>query len=991
MLTYILEVSICWGVFYLLYALLLSKETFFHFNRWYLLTTFVLSLAIPKVEWRLPEPVAESEIATVYFQPITVGMETLEVTVTATPVASGVDFMDVLRWIYLAGVAFFTLRFFIGLWQITRLYRRGEKRWTTFYELVLSQKTHQPFSFFNRLFMSKLIPLSPEEEKQIVQHELAHIRGLHSADVIILEIIGILFWCTPLVYFYRRSLCNVHEYIADAVVLRTSKKKQYGHLLIRQSQSGPQVALANHFHSQLKKRILMMMRNKSKRQAMLKYLLAIPLTLGVMLLFSNADAQESLQKQAEALEQAFTDAGGVLKLTSENGTITLKTEKGVDVKGDTIPWSTESVLPLSERPTYEIHYPNGTIETTMDSDFIGNEINPNDIEKIDVYRPDNLVKIWMKGSKAAWYERRQEMLRATGSKLSVGISSDNFIELVVLDNAFPKLEEPNFEIVYPDGELLSLSGQEIGFEHGRADLKPYLRNGTLKVETVTNNGKEGYIRIRVVENQSQTLENEEDYTIELIYKNGKVVRFKQSSGSDITDFVNLDDIESVSVSRKPEPLIKVYLKIDLKKDNNAQIDNEIFKTVDEMPRFPADCEDATSDQALKQCADRAMLEFIYSSIKYPAAARNVGVEGTVVAKYTIDANGAVVNPSIERGIGSGCDEEVLRILKAMPRWTSAQKDGKAVAVEMVLPVRFKLADEHEENVESDHSMVIDAENQQLSYSKNETVHVTGYGDHSGGKKINSEQDGATLEETVVVGYGNKKKTPANGDVFKVVEQMPRFPAACPDAHSDQALKACADRAMLEFIYRNIKYPQTARDNNTEGMVVVSFIVEKDGSTSNAKIARDIGDGCGVEAVRVVELMQKQNIRWAPGRQRGKPVRVQFNLPVRFKLEQPTTAKPKSDTDAKAEFIAPSPTLQLQQFQANPNPTNGLLNVSFQAEPKPTRVQVFDANGKVVHHEMLQNFTGNYQNTFDFGNLPKGILYVIIRQQERQFVRKVVLQ
>jgi protein TonB len=103
------------------------------------------------------------------------------------------------------------------------------------------------------------------------------------------------------------------------------------------------------------------------------------------------------------------------------------------------------------------------------------------------------------------------------------------------------------------------------------------------------------------------------------------------------------------------------------------------------------------------------------------------------------------------------------------------------------------------------------------------------------------------------------------EVFKVVEQKPEFPDG--------------EAAMLKFIYDNIKYPSIARENGVEGMVVVSFVVEKDGSISDARIARDIGAGCGQEAVRVVNMMPK----WNPGKQRGRPVRVQFNLPVKFKL------------------------------------------------------------------------------------------------------------
>lgn len=104
------------------------------------------------------------------------------------------------------------------------------------------------------------------------------------------------------------------------------------------------------------------------------------------------------------------------------------------------------------------------------------------------------------------------------------------------------------------------------------------------------------------------------------------------------------------------------------------------------------------------------------------------------------------------------------------------------------------------------------------------------------------------------------------EIFQVVEQDPEFPGGI--------------EALYKFIQSNLKYPQLARDNNIEGRVFVQFVVEKDGSVSNVKAARDIGGGCGAEAVRVVKSMPK----WAPGKQRGKAVRAAYTLPVVFKLQ-----------------------------------------------------------------------------------------------------------
>lgn len=125
--------------------------------------------------------------------------------------------------------------------------------------------------------------------------------------------------------------------------------------------------------------------------------------------------------------------------------------------------------------------------------------------------------------------------------------------------------------------------------------------------------------------------------------------------------------------------------------------------------------------------------------------------------------------------------------------------------------------------------------------------------------------------------------PVSNIVNKKVEEMPRFPG-CEEIEDREKRKSCAQAELLKYIYVNIKYPTIARENGVEGTVVVSFVVERNGSISNIRLARDIGGGCGEESIRVVEQMQTQNIRWAPGKMYGEAVRVKFFLPIKFKLE-----------------------------------------------------------------------------------------------------------
>lgn len=120
------------------------------------------------------------------------------------------------------------------------------------------------------------------------------------------------------------------------------------------------------------------------------------------------------------------------------------------------------------------------------------------------------------------------------------------------------------------------------------------------------------------------------------------------------------------------------------------------------------------------------------------------------------------------------------------------------------------------------------------------------------------------------------------EIFKVVEETPRFPG-CEDKGSMDEKKKCADEKMLQYLYKNIKYPNIAKENGVQGRCVVTFVVEKDGRITDAKVVRDIGGGCGEEALRVVNSMNEMGERWKPGKQRGNAVRVQFNLPVTFKL------------------------------------------------------------------------------------------------------------
>lgn len=130
--------------------------------------------------------------------------------------------------------------------------------------------------------------------------------------------------------------------------------------------------------------------------------------------------------------------------------------------------------------------------------------------------------------------------------------------------------------------------------------------------------------------------------------------------------------------------------------------------------------------------------------------------------------------------------------------------------------------------------------------------------------VEGDEDAPIDIEEPVIGEGNA--VVEEEAVYFSVEEAPSFPGGMAN--------------IGKYIGKNLKYPTQARDAGIQGRVIVSFIVEKDGSVTDVKVLQGIGNGCDEEAIRVIKLMPP----WTPGKQNGKPVRVQYNLPIAFRLD-----------------------------------------------------------------------------------------------------------
>lgn len=327
-MTYFLQVNLCWLIFYGLYYVLLSKETFFKLNRIYLIISLLCGLAIPFFTERLSQMEEVStlpimEIAQPIAQSISIFQESIETQVPS--IETSWNLWLILRGLYILGAFWLLTQFVVGLFRIFKLYKNGFKQKKEGFILINTEGAKVPFSFFNLIFINSKIAQNVDYQ-YIILHERAHVQQKHSFDIVGMEILRGLFWLSPLVHLYARSLRHVHEYLADAAVLHNTEKKQYGRLLINQTAAGSGLVLANHLNfSQLKKRIIMMTRNRSQRVALVKYTLAAPLFIVLIILF--ASPKNGLMAKTEDLSEKITYNVDIIENQIKNSTPIIKNIK----------------------------------------------------------------------------------------------------------------------------------------------------------------------------------------------------------------------------------------------------------------------------------------------------------------------------------------------------------------------------------------------------------------------------------------------------------------------------------------------------------------------------------------------------------------------------------------------------------------------------------------------------------------------------------------
>lgn len=312
LLYYLLEANLYLAVFYGFYFLLLKNETFYTLNRYYLLLTSLLSFILPLLQigylrQLLSGPESHTQVLT----------QALE-NDTNYPWNS---FSQPLSFVYFAAAGLLSLQLIAKLTSLIYLALKSKKhkyKGITYVELTNSDTA---FSFFNLLFMQP----STSEKEMIVKHEMVHIRQRHSLDILLFELIQILNWFNPVTWFLKKEIKLVHEYIADDLTTRSEvQKHDYALFLIQNSLKNHKNQLTNQIFnpSILKRRIMMLDKEKSGFQSRFKFLLALPIIGGMLcystVVFSKDYAMVDLYPQKSVTQQDTSKKSTVNKQKPAN-------------------------------------------------------------------------------------------------------------------------------------------------------------------------------------------------------------------------------------------------------------------------------------------------------------------------------------------------------------------------------------------------------------------------------------------------------------------------------------------------------------------------------------------------------------------------------------------------------------------------------------------------------------------------------------------------
>lgn len=301
-LLYIGKVSLYWVLLYLCYWLMLRKHTFFKWNRWYLIGSLLVAFALPEIIY----PAAGPELPVIY----EVSASTIAVIKASPTERQTWTWLEILTTVYVAGLVIATLQLGRNIAQLVKYLRSGEVIALEDCNVILIDSNQiGSFSFLKWIVINR-----NDYENHfdaILRHEMVHTQQRHSLDILLIEVMRTIFWFNPVLLLYKRSLQEIHEYLADA---QAPNREYYAQFLVAYALNAPVASLTNHFFkpSQLKNRIQMIYKNRTSKWMLGTYVVAATVIGTSALFVAGCESQVSKESEVEKAAPETADKNRVL-------------------------------------------------------------------------------------------------------------------------------------------------------------------------------------------------------------------------------------------------------------------------------------------------------------------------------------------------------------------------------------------------------------------------------------------------------------------------------------------------------------------------------------------------------------------------------------------------------------------------------------------------------------------------------------------------------
>jgi TonB family protein len=638
--------SVTWiAGFALVFILFLRNERFFFLNRIYLLAGILTSFLFPliSIHYTVILPVVQTVPAD--------NAVVNEIQYTGKSVLP--DLKIILLALYASGVLFVIALMFRQGKSVLRTIKKSEIISLRPVKLIKTSDYTSAFSFFSYVFVNPSI--TDVETKEIMIHEMVHIRQKHWVDLLLVELLCMMQWFNPLVWIYVRFIRQNHEYLADEVALQqTSDPAIYKAVLLNQIVGAPVVSLSNSFnYSPNKKRFAMMKNIITSPYRKMKVLLILPVFALVLFSFARPDYKYKYLNDGSS---KFAST------TSEQ-----KAVKGKVVSEDNKP------------------LPGATV--VVRGTFNGASADINGYFKIDNVPADGNLVVSFVGFKS--------------KVLKPDFNSDMTIKMVRDTVKLSRLEEvappPPPPPVPPVDNIKEI--KDVPPPPSLNDAPPplYVVDGTIVTKAEAEKiSPETIASVNVLKDKKEIKPATEKYGEK--GENG-VVEITTKADMDkmlvvidgvVKENVKLSEINSVTIASmnvlNRQGAIDKYGEKGkngvaelITKSNDSSLTNQSskpFVVVEELPQF--------------QGGTDAMLTWIAANIKYPVEAIQGKIEGKVYVNFTVSTSGKVKDAVVIKSVSPTLNEEAIRVISSMPDWKPGMQAGKPVEVQYRVPVEFKL-------------------------------------------------------------------------------------------------------------------------------------------------------------------------------------------------------------------------------------------------------------------------------------------------------------